>query len=528
MALRIDQFATQCKLSRRRQSAAHIVDHLARHRLPKEIALHLGPSLARQSAIVRIRRLPLSFAIPAAEFEEQALAKAWVQTFGQALFTALAYPSGCGPIEIYRADSLAEFLASVVCDLLEGDTSRHWAYAEFAEILGRSNPEALLALLCQWPGETLRVLIATEKSGQLEKLLGRLDEIALDRLMAVLSEAEGAAHQSGANQEGSAIPMLLAAADYVSQDLPRSLRELKSRGYALRLYVRTRARGVLSPSLRRLFHSVGAFGCLLEHPYILSFPEFHLQIGASPPGVSVLLKRIQLEVETAEPSALVPRLVRALDELRDALRVEIATPVPSIRRMASDWCGIFFLCEVLQRLGWVPLWQRLAPFESGGISCLLAGLALAATFRFDKDLISLDPGVALFAGYINEPDLAHCRSFFRTTASSVRREILLSALSQEPTEAEIADWPATLQVLSGRLLTEFASRIRGFRKASPRSIVSNFLRHTGFISLGEDKVRVFSEPSPFHVALHVSGLDQPLESVSWLGHRRLEFDLGEL
>ena len=528
MALRIAQFATQCKVSRRGQSAAHIVDNLARNRLSREIAFHLGPSLARQSAIIRIRRLTLSFSIPASEFEEDALAKVWVQTLGHALFTALAYPSGSGPIEIFRADSLAEFLASVVRDLLEGDTSRRWAYTEFAEILGLDNPGALLALLCQWPRETLPVLLSIEKSGRLEKLLGRLDELALERLIATLSEAEGA-YQRGADQEGdSAIRLLVAVADHVSHDPPRSFRILRTRGYALQLYVRSHVGGGPSPSPRRLFHGLCALSCLLERPYILDSPEFDLELGSPQPDVSALFGKLRLEVQSAAHSPLVPRLVHSLAQLRSALRVEVTAPVSGVRRIGSDWCGVFFLCETLDRLGWVPQWQRLTPFQAGGVSCLLAGLALSTTFRFDTDFTSLDGGIALFAGYIDEPDLAHCRSFFSTTSSSVRREVLLSALGIEPTEAAIADWPATLEALSGKLLAEFAARIRGFRKASPRSIVNSFLRHTGLITLTEDKVRACCEPSPFNVALHISGVDQPVESVSWLGHRRLEFDLGEL
>jgi hypothetical protein len=503
------------------------VDNLARNRLPREIAFHLGPSLSRQSAIIRIRHLPLSFSIPSSKFDEDALVKAWVQTFGRALFTALAYPSGSGRIEIFRADSLAEFLASIVRDLLDGDTSRHWAYAEFSEILGQANPEALLELLCLWPRETLPILVEMERSGRLEKLLLRLDELALERLIGAMSEAEGETRTSGANhEEPSAIRRLAAAAHHVSHDPPRSFRTLKSRRYAVQLCVRANAG--TSPSPRRLFESLCALSWLLEHPYALDFPEFDWEWSDLPPTVSALLRKLREDAQSAQPRTLFLGLLQSLTKLRMALAVEVATPLPRERQIVSDWCGIFFLCETLHRLGWVPAWQKLAPFQAGGISCLLAGLALSSTFRFEPDFDSLEPATALFAGYVNEPDLAHCRSVFSSTDPSVRREILLAALGREPAEGETTDWPSALQALSDRLLPEFASRIRGFRKASVRSIVTNFLRCSGHIAVSEDSVRISCQRSPFHVALHIAGIDQPLPSVAWLGNRRLVFNLGEL
>jgi hypothetical protein len=43
--------------------------------------------------------------------------------------------------------------------------------------------------------------------------------------------------------------------------------------------------------------------------------------------------------------------------------------------------------------------------------------------------------------------------------------------------------------------------------------------------MGKDVISVVLAPSPYHVALHISGMDDPLPSVSWMGGRRLEFHL---
>ena len=43
--------------------------------------------------------------------------------------------------------------------------------------------------------------------------------------------------------------------------------------------------------------------------------------------------------------------------------------------------------------------------------------------------------------------------------------------------------------------------------------------------MSERVVSVVLAPSPYHVSLHISGMDDPLPSVSWMGGRRLEFHL---
>src|SRR5277367_3440249 len=109
MAMRIGLFNTTCHVPPQRRSDAEVVDRLARGRFARDLGEHLGRSLARQPAIIRIRRLPMRVVVPASELNEDALSLIWRQEFGKALFTALAYPAGAGPIEVFRADSIAGF-----------------------------------------------------------------------------------------------------------------------------------------------------------------------------------------------------------------------------------------------------------------------------------------------------------------------------------------------------------------------------------------------------------------------------------
>ncbi len=97
MTVRIAQFDTICHVPPRHLRGADVVDRLARGRFARNLGEHLGPSLARHPAIVRIRRLPLRVIIPASELNEDALSLAWQQAFAKALFTALACPTGAGP-----------------------------------------------------------------------------------------------------------------------------------------------------------------------------------------------------------------------------------------------------------------------------------------------------------------------------------------------------------------------------------------------------------------------------------------------
>ena len=89
------------------------------------------------------------------------------------------------------------------------------------------------------------------------------------------------------------------------------------------------------------------------------------------------------------------------------------------------------------------------------------------------------------------------------------------------------DWQSIFDLLAAKLMREFAGQIRGFRQAR-RSTVRSFLARPGRIRIEPDQVVVFPGPSPFNVALHISGVDQPIHELSWLGGRRLVFELGDM
>ena len=88
-----------------------------------------------------------------------------------------------------------------------------------------------------------------------------------------------------------------------------------------------------------------------------------------------------------------------------------------------------------------------------------------------------------------------------------------------------SDWTRTFDCIGSHIVREFASRVRGFRKATIAFIVNTFFRQAGRVCIDDKRILVLLQPTPFHVALHLSSIAEPVDSVSWLDNRRVEFQL---
>jgi hypothetical protein len=566
MSLRIGQFNTACHFPARFRREAELVDGLARGRFARDLGEYLGPSLARQPAIVRIRQLPLRVLIPARELNQDALSLRWRQAFGKALFTALAYPTGVGPFEVFRAESVASFVASAIRSLLDGTAANAWQYAEFEPFFRKGSTPGALALICEWPRQSMAVLLDLAQRGVLDRLLARFDDLALERLFALL------ARPPDSETEPLWIADLIAAAKLALARLPEKTVALRSRAYALSLFVEAhRARQYLT-SPRALFHALLALAVLLnDEVFWPDSSREELWVKRLPLNVRAVLEslamQIRREMQTpssmdveAMPGALAqrgrtappligdlhrllsglktrgaiqsPRLAE-LPKLLAQLRGELHVPPPSdrpaeVRWISSGWCGMFFLMSTLARLGWIPAWNRLAEFETGGVACLVAGLALAIAEKFDPAVPPMDPAIALFAGYLGDPAIAHMRGVFQEFPRESRAKVLQAALPHQAGHVAAESWEATFALLAETLLRDFAARIRGFRQATRQNIVRSFLARPGTIRVEDERIVVFPDPSPFHVALHIAGMDGTVEASLWLGGRPIEFHLADL
>ncbi|MBV9759642.1 MAG: hypothetical protein JO340_03670 [Acidobacteriaceae bacterium] len=551
MSLRIALFDTTCHVPECHRNKAVVVDRLARSRFPRDLAGHLGPSLGRQPSIVRIRRLSVRVILPASDFTEDALSLAWSQAFGKALFTALACPATAGPVEIFRADSVAAFIASAICDLLNGTAATQWQYAEFEDFFKRGATQAALGLLSEWPLQTLPVLLELAQHGVLARLLARFDEVAMERLFTIL------AHPDDAASARLSLGSLLVAGRLALVRPPEKLAALRTRAYALTLFVEAHrmSKHVLSP--RELFHALLAIAVLIDPT--TSWQDalrMHAVAASFPSSVKALFERLRNHSEEEWQCSHSSGIRGASDlqngglslpvtssrsreqilewnRLRSSMAAQLNLPAPplaasEVRWISTEWCGLFFLVSTLARLGWIAEWKQLAVFQTGGVACLVAGLALTIAEQFNPSVPMLDPGIALFAGYAGDPDLAHLRGVFQHTPRAVRLRVLESAIGQPPVDSAAESWAETLDRLAVFLVEAFATRIRGFRQATRRTVLQSFIARPGRLRIERSRIVVFPAPNPFHVAVHLSGLDAPVEADRWIGGLAISFELGDL
>ena len=78
--------------------------------------------------------------------------------------------------------------------------------------------------------------------------------------------------------------------------------------------------------------------------------------------------------------------------------------------------------------------------------------------------------------------------------------------------------------LATHLIREFTGRIRGFGRSSRSFVVKNFLALPGRIRVEETRLSIDFASSPLNAVIHLSRLDDPVEQVSWLAGRRIEFE----
>jgi hypothetical protein len=201
------------------------------------------------------------------------------------------------------------------------------------------------------------------------------------------------------------------------------------------------------------------------------------------------------------------------------------------RSIQTEYAGFFLLISLVERLGWADRLGRLTFGATDGprlLTYTLAGLASAILGRFDETLAYLDPGAALFSGWIEAADLGGLRRFLASGSDQTRRDLLLELVRDEFTEEDTLDWAACFNSLANHLIREFAGRIRGFGRSSRQFVVRNFLALPGRIRVEEKRLLVVFTSSPLHVVLHMSRLDDPVEEVAWLGGRRIEFEVSGL
>ena len=545
MSLMVERLVTRCKVPRRIKLEGALLDRIAHEQFPRECARQLHSRWPKHGGVCRIRRLPVRLTVSLADLKDARLPKLWAAAFGRALAETLARPTGSGPVEVVRAENLAEWLARFIHDLLNGIARERWEYQEFQEYIGLSTKDAALAVFNQEPSEIVSVLVALEARGALDRLLMVLDELALEQLFAVI------ARENGIEQSKLSIADLLTLGRLLlSQSALHPTGIPTSRRYSLILFLALRRGTTLKAtdtwSPRRVLHglmSLAALSRLIRsaeeyeaNGYVLANVLSEQIKDPLHPVVLKVLEEVRNLVQrnriSSSDGAGISKTLTELTRLLIELQPLSSAPVNlahDIRWISSDCAGLFLLIGIIKKLGWFESIQQSALWLAYGpraLTYILAGVGLSVLSRFFGGPERLDPGLTLFAGWLGGPDLAVLQHFFDSGSAADRRAIL-TALTGETKGLNNASesWAATLDRLAERLIREFALRVRGFRKASRSFVVKNCLALPGRIGLEENRIVVQLTPSFFHVALHISSMDECVESVGWLGGRKIVFQL---
>lgn len=540
MTLTVRRLATECRVPRTLDRVAAMADRVARDRLPGELGARLGPSLDPIEGIVRVRRLPLRVALPAAGLDEATLVAAWAKTFVRRLFQALACPSGVGPFQIARYASRADELAALVRDALAGIAAQAWQYVSFRSSGVIEDPRRVFDL-CESASALRELLDAlarcsrssaqtasmhssvdssiddraevsegalsssatlcgawVEHDSVLDALLLHLDDLALERLFIRLSQIGPATGELTIDDVLEAMAVAMRIAGGGTNALRRwersgDTRDTCVRRLALRAWVvaqRTDDAIASTRTPRTFFYGLLAAVQLVESPSLVTRARESIEqitgrrVPAAVEGFFATLRR-----DGVIPPSLREAIVRFAESHVAPEIVAAAKEDEEATWITSDVAAIFLLAPLVVRLGWMRLRREMGSRE---FSTLLLEVAERIAGHEDRD--NVDPAVRLFAG-------VEIADAFPTDASELAEEMV----------AEI--------------LTEFRLCIRGFRNASRDAIARQFLRKPGRIRVDERRITVVLDRSPYHIALHIAGLDEPVAELEWIGGRSLELVL---
>jgi hypothetical protein len=476
--------------------------------------------------LVRLRDLRLRVKISREDFSAGRLPALWAESFAAELARAAA----SGGEGVVCAENRTGWFAAFIGDLLAGRAKQRWEYAEFHELFELEVSGAILRLLGYRPEETVPVLQLLARRGNLPQLLAAFDETTLEPLFALIAQGLESAAVAFEPED-----LILVARLVIADPESRSASILATRRRALRLWfagisnVAERSAGIRFRTPGDVFALLGCLDWLRAEPGSITCAPAE---GA--------LDRLAITQRASEPFRHALQSLSsgaggensAVRELRTVMS-ELAPPSDgrlSLLSLDAPWldsnvAGLLMLIGSIERLGW----RARAHHAMGGSdveTAFFAALGLAVLGRSSEVRARLDPAVAILAGQPDEAASFNVSQFLEDGATEDRRA-LLSALLEDLSVTPAADesWDATIELLAAHLIRVFAQRLRGFGEARRAFVVKQFLAIPGRIRIEEQRIQVVLAPQPLHVALRLAGVDATLESVTWLGGRRVEFYL---
>jgi len=513
------------------------IERAVRRGFPRECA-HQMNLLAPAPAVVRIKALTLKIQIPSSKLNEETLATMWAKEFTRALSLALT-KGWVERDEVVHVQTRTEWLARFISDLVSGSAQSRWEYEEFADALKLGTVDVVLTALQREPKEIVPVLQLLQSQRRLDRLLTLFGDFAYEQLFAIIARTQTTKDLELTIQDLLNVGELAKSVSPVAGVLATRRRALL---IFLELAKSNEAASTSYWSPRRVFYALIALDTLINVTQSLPpemwenqlTPQFLTRIGRSlNPTILTLLEQVRLLAPESDQNIRKHRLAPLLHLLQN-LANDVITRTDVQKQsywVSGDCAGFLLLAGLIDRFRWP---QHILESELGrtwrnrAVACFLAGLAqrLLGKEPDDKDL---DPGVAVFAGWLKpaSADVHIVQTILSSTSDEGRADLIraLDVSTGNDTSRASTDWTTTFDYLGNQIIREFASRVRGFRKASPAFVVNTFLKQAGRICIDDKRILVILEPNPFHVALHISSIDEPVESVSWLEQRRLEFQL---
>jgi hypothetical protein len=471
-----------------------LVDAQAHRALPRELSARIGPSLDRHPPVLRLKTLRVRMRIDITTLRNGRLAEAWAISFLRALHEALGRPDGDGE-SLRRFASPAAYNAEMIAHLLGSGSPQAWQFPELATKARLPPAIAILEILLEAGPFLPELLDALSRMRKLDAALLLLDEVALERLIRAVAE------QRDDRSTLTAVEVVAIARELASRGHPPAGGDA-GRRQAVRLWLRLGR----SLPLRGIWQGLRLVLRLLEEPALLS-EKF--AAATLPDGWPAWCEAVRQDLARDTPETTAPLLerLRRLTPTAVAARTG-AAPV----WLGSECAGMLLLLETIDRLGWWrPVHGSRMPPRFFQALVAGAGMRLLCDWQLGDPI---EPAVALLAGLFEEPD--------RVGLAQLQAELPAAA---QPLFPQAASCGEVLEVAADRLASAFAARIRGFRNAGRASVVRHLLRVPGRILIEETALRVVLAPRPWAVALHISGADDSLGELDWLGGRRVSFIL---
>jgi len=489
MSLRVRRISTHCRIPRGRDAAASLIEDVAHDELPGALAARLGPSLQREAEVVRLKRLDLKLRIDIAALRRGAFAVLWADALAKSLHEALARPSG-EAFGVMAYPSRADYLAELALAIFEGSSAPRWRFPELPAD-GTPRAIALLDMLLGAGRDLAPTLARLQQVGRLAAVLALLDEVGLERLLRVASEADPVPGASVATLE-AVLLQLARAREAPSED------EAAGRRQAVRLWL----------DLERAFAARDVWNALRLIARLLRDPS-----GLDPENAAVCRGLPAWCVEARRALLLGARapIRAALEDVRAVTPGAVKAGAAEVS-LTLDNAGLLLVAEPLRRLSWPQVLDDFSPRLTQAL-VLGAGMRLLRPGWALED--PLDPTAALLAGLCGP----------KGDIDGAALAGLFAAPPPRLWEAQGEGWTGLIDAAADALAARLAARVRGFAGASREAVARHFLRRPGRVFIEEKRLRAVLAPSPWWVAVHVTGADDATGPLEWLGGRRIEFEL---